>query len=54
MCAHQHPELSSDYSSISLFQLEVPEIVNEIKFLFLYLILFFIVSSFSYEIEVVN
>jgi hypothetical protein len=36
MCAEQHPELSSGYFSISSLQLEVPEIVNEIKFWFLY------------------
>jgi hypothetical protein len=53
MCAEQHPELSSGYFSISSLQLEVPEIVNEIKFWFLYPS-FFIDSSFSYEIEVIN
>ena len=45
MCPQQHPELSGDPLALSFFRLCVPEIFNEIKFF---------VSSFFYELEVVN
>ena len=55
MCAQQHPKLSSAQSSISFLQLLSTVFLRlSIKFKFCFLLHFFIVSSFSYEIEVVN
>ena len=52
---HSSIQSSAATIPISSLQLEVPEIVNEIKFWFLYpsfLVLFWL--SFSHEIEVMN